>query len=238
MPSPPAIDGPSVTTSTQTGGTTGTISLTTAATNEVALLFIEVGTTGAAITTGVSGGGLTWTKRKSVINTTLAYALTEVWSAPVPSIVAGATITVTTSGTMDDMALVIAAFSGCSAQIFDSDASLPAGPVTTGTSTIPITINTTQTDDMVLGILGTNASNVGAVSVDGGALFTQLAKVSNTGGTHFAGLVVQWNTYTSPQSGLSFSFGGTAGTASMLVVADALTANGISGAGGNFMFAT
>ena len=238
MPSPPALDSPSVATATQSGGTTGTIALTTAAANEVAFLFVQAGSTGATFTTTVTASGLTWTKRKSAPNTTLAYALTEIWSAKVPSIVSGLTVTVTTSVTMDNMALIICAASGCAAQIFDTNAGLPAGPVlSTGAATIPITVSTTQPDDMIFGVLGTNDSNVGAISPDGGIGFSQLAKVSNTVGTNYSSIAAQWNTYTSPQSGLSFNFGGTTGTtASMQVLADAITAN-VPSSVSQFMFA-
>jgi hypothetical protein len=223
MPAP-ELDAGSLTTAIQTGGTSGTIFLTTNAANEVVFLFVQVGTTGATITTSVSGAGLTWTKRKSVVNTNVAYSLTELWYAPAPSIVAGSEIAVTTSGTMDDMALIIAAVTGCAPQIFDTNASLPAGPETSSTSPIPITISTSETNDVVFGVIGTNASN-GSLLVDTAAGFSLLTSVTNAGGTHFARMGVEYNVYATPQSGLAFNFGDTGTVADDVLFADAITSS-------------
>lgn len=196
----PVIDQHS--TATHTGGTGATISVSTAGNDRTVFLFVEVGTTGGAITTTVSGGGLTWSLRTSVVNTSLAYARTEIWSAPAPTQLTAATITVTTSGTMDDMALIAVSYTLANAAIFDTNGGLPANSTTSTTGTISLTVSTSEGDDVVFGVVGSNSEATIPSPV---SPFLSIVGVATSGGTHFAMIYVQRDSFTGPQTGLAVS---------------------------------
>ena len=186
-------------TATHTGGTAGTVTAITAGPNRVLLLFVEVGTTGATITTSVTSSTLTWAKRSSVSNSALAFALTELWYAVAPLQLTAEVITVTTSGTMDDMALGVAAFTGCATQIFDTNTNFPANTAIVGNNTLTLSVNTDQPNTLILGFAGCNSCSLGA-SLTLGSGYSLVLTVANSGGSHFATMEVEKRAFTTVQT--------------------------------------
>lgn len=209
-----------------TGGTAGTIAVTTNFANAFIVLLVQVGTTGAAVTTSVAGAGLTWTKYASVTNTALAFQTTDVWTAPAPTPLTAATITVTTSVTMDDMALNYLSFTGVAG--FDPNGSLPATTTTGATSaSLLSTISTTYAEDVVIIAAGTNFDSGPSLTSDSATTgFSSGFGSSNLGGTNWAYSELFYKTLSAPTSGSSVGMNASHADASMIVFA--LTSGGVA----------
>jgi hypothetical protein len=194
---------------TATGhGTSIAATITTPSANDIIIAFIHFDSNGLQTVSAVSGGGLTWTRRKQLTFTAGApwYNTIEMWWAAAASALTSQTITATFTGTIDDSSLQLIAVNGVPslAAPFDGNASLPATATNvSGSSGIPIatTISTSATA-FVLGFYGTSSSNVGAI----GSGFTSLYSTSNTGGALFSLTLSEHQSFATAQSGISVGF--------------------------------
>src|SRR5271165_4918229 len=123
------------------GATETPVTISTSGPNEVILLLVQTDVSASAPVTSVSGGGLVWTKYKSVAShpTSFYYQTLDLWWAPASSALTSQTIEASIGGgTFDAMAVSWASFSGVNTSSpFDTNASLPATG-TTGNTGQPV----------------------------------------------------------------------------------------------------
>lgn len=191
--------------------TSGTLGYTTSAADEIIVLFVcsEPDTSAAnrPVSTVTDTNGLTWTKRKAlsfVAATPATYCDLEIWWAHAPAATTG-TITVTMSGTIDGMAMVYAAISGCTnfTDPWNSNPSLPATSTNPGAAATPsLSVNTTG-DAYVFGFWG--SPHNGSQTV--GAGFTVLEGQTFNNPSEWIGNWVEGAYFSTGQTGLAVAFG-------------------------------
>ncbi|MDE1860637.1 MAG: hypothetical protein KGH72_02860 [Candidatus Micrarchaeota archaeon] len=208
-----AIDG--VTNSIFTGGSSGTMSITTSNTNDVLVVYAGAeGASSFSVNSVSDTAGLTWTKRNANVITSDAAAYyddQEVWYAVSPNKLSSDTITVKLSAGIDDAVIQAFAVSGTNTVTpWDSSITLPANAIHKGTASAPpnITVSTSQYPDFIFGFAGSDSIGSGHGSANGyisdnGAYMT-LSSKGNYGGTN------AWN------SGIAFNSFSTAQTSSMI----------------------
>jgi Putative Ig domain len=163
-----AIDG-SVTNTTVSAGAIA-LTLTTVNTNDIIMAYVRMASGGSV--TGITGGGLTWTKRAQ--GTLVGNTITETWYAKSASALSATSISVAISGTSTARATVFGVSGANFTTPFDTNASLPAkknGNNSQGNQTI----STDHANDMTILYAGSDAS-LGTVSRPSG-----FAQVLNTG---------------------------------------------------------
>lgn len=210
-------------TFTKTGGTSQTFTLTMAA-GETVVVAVTVETTGTAITSSISGGGLTWVQRGvDVTNTIVSKANLSVWYAYSAAGITSQTITVTTSGTMDDMAGGYSRFTGVyNPRPWDPNGSVPASTITVTSTTASLTVSTTNPHDYVLLIFGANA-NLVIAGTPSNIWNNQAFNALNLGGSVAANTRMYYGPYTAAQHNLVVSE--TSPQNRMMMIVDALTAD-------------
>jgi hypothetical protein len=184
----PTIDGTATgLSSTSTTVATNSTTLTTAKTNNiiVAIVCIEGTPVIAGTITGISGGGLSWTKYTSnFFSSTVAAGygvLQEVWYATASSTLSAVTITASCSVTYDDATIVAFGVNGCNLSApFDTGSGMPINtnfPSSSTTRTVS-GINTNSNNPLMIASWFSDVSdalNTGDIG------FSQLAYVTNNG---------------------------------------------------------
>ena len=188
--------------------TTNTTTLTNSTPNAIIVAVIYWELNGALPTlTGVSGGGLTWTKRSGV--NTGGISAMEVWWALAASPLSGVTVTATFSGNQDNAAIIVVPFKNVNTSTpWDSNVSIPATQTSGGTSgsfTPSLTVSTTNNDCLLLYSGGTNQNWSFPDTVTPG--FTSLATVFNPNGSLYANLEVTSAGAASPISSVTETWG-------------------------------
>jgi hypothetical protein len=207
---------------THTLGTTATFTLS-ASPGDVIIVPVATGTTGAASTTTIAGGGLTWQKRgATVVNTNLGWNGLDIFYAVSAGTVTAQTITITTSVTMDDMAYGYAIFTGVVSSVWDTNVSLPAKQIVGGTSTVAAgTVSTTSAHTAVIALTTKNNSPPGWGSLSPGTFnFSPLAAATSSG-ANWNNLYLWYGIYSTPQTGLALSIANAA--TGFIFYIDALT---------------
>lgn len=182
---PFALDGTPQTTNS--GGATSIViaGVSTTFSNDV-VYCVTVGNGGSI--TGVSGGGLTWTRRKAI---TQGSSTVEIWSAVAATPLSSVTITPTQTS-LDFFTGLVFAFSGAhSASPFDANGSIPFG------STTGAAYSTSNANDIIIG------ATIGNVAID--SPFTAL---SATATSNF--LSAGYRLVSATQTSQSINWGGTA----------------------------
>lgn len=161
---------------TANGATSVAVTLTGVTAGNV--LIVTLGTylnPANGLSSSVSGGGATWTRRGSRVSGRLA---TEIWEGLGGT---GGSITVTASASTRDWAAVLTEWSGVDATPFDVTAS------GNGTSTSPSsgsTATTAQADELLIGAVSHQGSTISCVP---GGSFTQLNDVLTGASTAVCG---------------------------------------------------
>jgi hypothetical protein len=189
--------------STSTGGTTTTISVTSAA-NSVVLVFCTVGgiSTSVASSLTAAGAGLTWT----AVDTSNAargpgvngfYFTVQVFWAFTASALSAQTVTITSSQTIDDAATVYATYTGAYA----------AAPIDANSGAIKASFNTTPNQ---LAMSSTNANDVAVVAGGSNLNVGQPSGFAsgsstvdfalNVGGVRYANCSVAQRSFSAPQT--------------------------------------
>lgn len=227
---PPAVDG--IATASGISSTTGTLSLTTTGANRLIVVPICWGITGTATgAASVTSPGLTFTKRTGALIPSNWVGM-EIWTAPAPTALTSATITVTMSNAVDDAAIGAFGVSGLNstATPWDANGGLPLTAVSDTVNAQPTLgpISTTQANDMLLGFSCASWTAASNENVTG---WTNIYKVHGPGlNSSFAWLSVSYKTVTAPQSSLSIPFDATTATINVRY-GDALTADASGGGG-------
>lgn len=217
----PTLDGSA--TGLHSSTNTNSATLTTTKANDIIVVMCacELGT-GAPAITGVSGGGLTWTKRKAVTAGASNSTSIELWWALAPTALSAVAITATYASNFDDAAMVAFGVNGCNtAQPWDLNASVPAAYASSSTSAPTWTISTNNPDNFL--VIGWGAQ-WGGTSTAVPTGFTNLANVTNSGGASFCAIGSAYESVSSKQSSQTITWGGTiAGNPAAIL--DALTAD-------------
>lgn len=208
-------------------GTTIAQALTTTAGGEVIFAIVAtyaISSVAAPTVTGMSGGGLSWTKRFSSGSTavfgTTQHINIDVWYAVAASPLSAQTITATLSGSPNNGSeLLVFGLAGANtSSIFDTNGSLPAKAAGTASGARPqVTgVSTSNANDLIIGVC---AMNVSAAVNHPGAGYTDL---SNDGGFFDS----QYQIVSATQSSITVAFGASENGASsgFLMYADAIQA--------------
>jgi hypothetical protein len=202
------IDGTAVNQSIS-AASSGTVSLTTALTNDIIVVAVHTEATTARTVSGIADtSSLTWHHRTSqqLANTPSGYTGNlEVWWALASSTLSSDTITVTLSGSVDAASIVAFAING--ARIASPfDAALPL--TNTGTTGNPSVsgISTASTEGMFL-MFGANSDNFGVTFGMEGNLYT-IASAESFGAVNLSAQDAQREVYFSAAAGLTLTFGG------------------------------
>lgn len=159
----------------------GSVSLTTANSNDVIYVVVSIRTTSSQTVSSVSGAGLTWNFR-SARNSGTSAVRVEAWYAIASSPLSAASITVTLSAAAK-FTLVAFGISGANtASPFDPNVSIPASA--DGNSATPsTTITTSNSNDFIIGALAAQ----GTVTATPGSGFTVIATPSTSTTIGFIG---------------------------------------------------
>lgn len=194
-------------------GSSGTLSVSTGAANELVLIAINVeGINTGYASTSVSGAGLTWKRRASIQNPA-RYDTLELWYAFAPTVLSAAAITISSATPQDDWAVVYASFSGVPASIFDPNPSLPASDISGNDSVV---ISTT-TPCLGIAVAG-NAFISSATGITG---WTAGPWANNGGGVAFSYVNLLYTTFFEPLSNLTVA--ATSAVSSSTLLVDALS---------------
>lgn len=206
----------------------GTIAYTTSAVDEIIVLFVNSQPNSSVAPVPVSSvtdtNGLTWTKRKalSYLNTAPnTYDDLEIWWAHAPTATSG-TITVNMTGTIDGLAMIYAAISGCTnfSNPWNSNVSLPATTTNPGGAATPsLSVNTTG-DAYVFGMWG-GPHNNGQIAGTG---FTMLEGALFNNPTLWVNDYVEGAYFSTSQTGLAVAMGNSVDSWGFIV--DALSTAG------------
>jgi hypothetical protein len=174
------------------------------------ILFVAINTEkspGAPTVSSITdSAGLTWHRRKQFQydGTNLC---TETWWAQAPAQLTSLnTVTVTLSGTVDDLSYVSGAFFGAAitsnfASPFDSDASLPA--TATATSTSPSVTYSTSAESYAVVVFGAGSGSAGSAAIAPGAGYGLLGNQRNAGGGRWSFNTTEGRYTTDAQSSVS-----------------------------------
>ena len=208
--------------STPSGGTTATIAVNAAGSGRVIIVCAAIGSTTSAVPTATISsanpniGPWTAVAATSGVNNGSngagAGCLIQAWYAVTTGSVSGATVTITSSTTIDNAGLVYLTVAGAAgAQPLDQNASLAHGGglgssatawFTTGPApgTFPMScaVGTNTANVRALTIMGSNVSVTGAGSLQSGTTVVDSAR--NGGGTLWAYLDVYTASFSTPQS--------------------------------------
>lgn len=193
--------------------TVASAAFSTTASNDVVIALITTSNATASTVSSISGGGLTWTKRKqfTILTSSFTTGSIEEWSAVAASPLTSQVITANLSITALSATISVFAFSGGNTTTpFDVNAALPAtNSDVTGTSTIPTVsaISTTNANTALIAFVSTPGA-AGSALTDP-ASFTQLIFNNGFSGTpNFLGGAAQsdYRIVSSTQSGISVAY--------------------------------
>lgn len=225
--SPPTLDGHANAGAASVAVISAT--LTTTKPNDIVcvLAFAEGYSALAPTVTTVTGGSLTWNKRRA-ITTSQGYSQYELWWAVAPSALTAQAITVNWSANFDNAALVVFGVNGCSTTApWDVSSSLPAQWISASNTTdTPAVsgINTINPHNFLIFGFGTSGNQATIGTIPAG--FTQVDFGHNNGGTLFAANGVAYQAVSATLTNQSYSWGSTiAATKGALGFFDALTAD-------------
>ena len=215
----PSIDGSTTGTWSGTGdgsggSTSGTVTLTTTDPKDIIVVgvFNETGTAnGLRTVSSVTAPGLTFVQRS--VTTAASFGESganqglEVWWAVASSPLSSEVITVTLSGAPDDASIVAFGVNGANTSTpWDANASLGTASAEQSAGALsPPTTNTFSTNnanDILLAFAGTSANETWT----GGGSDTLLANSTNTGGTDFSALGVEYQVVSAIQTNVTESF--------------------------------
>jgi hypothetical protein len=200
-----AIDGtPQSSTGNNVGGTV-TYTLNTSQSNDIVIVASNSNSTNI---TGITGPGLSFTRRSRVAGSNT----TDEWYAVASSPLSSASIVITYGSSGQYYSAAVFAISGANTStIWDSNGGIPV----TGATAADPTFSTTNANDIVIGYLCFSGSTP---SPTAGSGWTQIAAPS---GGYF---LVQYQIFSSPQSGTTCAVGTGSGTEAGYIV-DAIVAS-------------
>jgi hypothetical protein len=191
--------------SSVSSGTTFSCTLTTTQSNDIIILVIECNSTGSNSVSDIHDGSSVisdgaWTFIASSYNTADGPNLPLiVYYAVAPTPLSSATITVTMSGAVDFGEVAAFGISGANTLTpLDNNGSLPA--TISGSATDPLSVSTNNPNDFIFGAYRTNTA-----SPTSGSGWTQIIGNSY--------MLIEYQTVSSNQSGLSVTIGTGAGSA-------------------------
>lgn len=212
--------------------TVASAAFTTTGSGDVVVALVNTtnpfGTT--ATVSSISGGGLTWIKRKQFTITTSNFDVgsTEIWYAIAASPLTSQVITATLSTASTGAVITVFAVSGANTTTpWDINGSLPAsGSDVTGTSTVPTitSVSTTNANTVLIAYVTLPGNASGALTNPAG--FTLIAQSNGfSGSPNFEGGAAQSarEIVSSTQAGISVAFSTVANWA---MVVDAIQAPG------------
>jgi hypothetical protein len=193
-----------------TGGTVGTIDITTSGTDRIIVIQIssEMDDTPQSVAS-VTASGLTFALRKqfqsSFSSSPTHDTVIEIWWAYAAAQQTGTTITVTLNVTTDNASLIVFGVVGATdfSAPWDVNGSLPA--TNSGASSIPSCtgISTTSTDSIIFGFYATYLNGMPSA----GSGYTQIVTAENTGGTNYSYSMAQYQSVGAAQSGITVAAG-------------------------------
>jgi hypothetical protein len=185
---------------------TASATITTALANELIVAFVLMNNQDggpARTVSSISGGGLTWTKRKATTPWSDAQFSfqnnIEIWTAKASSALSSQTITATLSGNSSFANIFLLGIANLNfSNPFDSNASIPAiASFNSGTTSAPnLTLSTDHPNDFIVAMFDTTHTPSGGSTQPG---WTSLAQ--NTS------LTFQYKIVSSPQSNLNINRG-------------------------------
>lgn len=188
-----------------TGTTSVTSTISTGGTNRVLVATVSYNPSGNNIAT-VSGAGLTWTRARSISNSTNAVSI-EVWTATSSVQLSSQKITASFGSTTERATLVLSAYSG-------ADLNSPVGSLCSatgtavGTNAISCSLTTQRDQSLVIGNVARQRNIVSWLSA--GTNYTlNAAPTSTTSGTtnnNVTGAQERASAVTSPTSSVTTSF--------------------------------
>jgi hypothetical protein len=232
-------------TFTSTGGTSATFSLTASAGEAVIVPVCAEKPSSAGFTLSINGGGVTWQQRglpitvqKSVSLGDTVFVTTNVFYGEIVAGITAQTITITATGTIDDLA---GGYVRTANPIgpYDTNPTLPSTAI--GAAGTPpattIAASTTDLDDLVYVVAGSASLGLGtSYAMNSGttsALATILFLTQNSGGAAACSCIFGYGTYAAAQSNLMVVT--EVGQGDVAFIVDALS--GTIPASSNFFFA-
>jgi hypothetical protein len=219
---PPTLDGTA--NGLIVSANSGSVSLTTADSSDEIIVCVFVGTTNSTVpsVTGVTGSGLTFTKRNAFNGTDPGNAThrigVEIWYASAASPLSSETIAVALSTTVDSGFIVAFGVNGASGG-FDSSVTLPAEGTT---STLSLT--TADAYDFVLYMSASSQGSNQEQNAPSG--YSTIYQGGNTGGLDNRGFGVYYQQYSTTQSGTVVGGSGGSGYYNMMdALFHSITAN-------------
>jgi len=229
----PSIDGTA--TGSITGGTTGTVTLTTANPNDLILVFVGDENLATSFVTvhSVAASGLTFTEKGASYETTATIdADAEVWYATATSPQTSLVITVTLSASADSASIVAMGVSGANtASPWDPNAALPANNRDNAGASAPTSttggVSTTDEPDLILGFADAfDASTHVPPTQTPGSGLTIVNSQSSSGTTGKSQATVEDEQLTSTLSAATVSFGTPVGaTNGWLMIVNGIVGN-------------
>ena len=183
------------------GGTSQTLSVTCHA-GSLLLMFVQLNIAGSSplSVTGISGGGLAWAKLGAVTAGTNPAADFELWWAYSSGAQSGATVTISFSGTAAEWVFSCQGFTGAvtSGNPFDADSAITPYS-SSGTGTLgTVVVSTVNATTWIITAIASGSSSANSASTG-----TQIDAANTGSGAYYAAVATQYNSETSPQSGLS-----------------------------------
>lgn len=220
----PTIDG-HATGQNQTNNVSATLTTTHANDIIIAVCTCELGT-GAPSVSSVSGGGLTWAKRKAQKSGTANSTAVEIWWALAAAALSSTAITVNYASSYDDSVLIVFGVNGCNTSSpWDPNASVPDAWTSNSLATPTWTFSTSKPDDLL--IIGWGGEwNGGSSLVPSG--WTNLVNLENAGGSQFMSAGVGYESVSAVQSSATVTWGGQI-NGNPVAILDALTADASGG---------
>ena len=178
-----AIDGPGGSFARKNASTIAA-NITTSRTNTIVLAFVhaEAGGGGQSVVSTMTGGGLTWTRRKQLFFVDTYNSVMELWWAAAAPVLNNQTVTATITGGQaqyDAASIQLVAVTGVAslATPWDVNVSLPATQTRPYPSTYNVPVSTTAPHTMLFGFHGANTP----YAASPGAGFIGLAQVQASG---------------------------------------------------------
>lgn len=207
-----AIDG-----SAQASGiaSSHSVSLTTRSSPDVIYLSVVIQATGATVSSVSDTAGLTWKTRASI---TTGDIPTYTWYAIAGSALSSDSITVTVSGTYYFTIIAFGISGADTSNPFDPNTAVPASNSGSFPTSPSVSISTTGTNDMIIGIVG--AFNIASLTPGSG--FTSIQTTSGQVPSSLA----EYQIVSSAESGFAVDASGPTFSDPWTIIADAVVAPG------------
>ncbi len=235
----PALDGSNFGGGAFTGSSCA-LSVSTGGTNRFITFIVLAGRTTNSSFTSTSlvstAPVLTATKRATATNTATGFALAEVWYVAAPAQLTNVIFTWQLSGSVDNLTMYYAAWTGVAATPWDPRVGNPSlTQNTSGGTTNPFSpVTTTNPDDVTFAFLARYATTQGTFTAQGGTAVG--AFISSPGGTNWNQCGIIYNVVSAPQSAVNIGI--TQNQVSWNLFTDAITANAAAATStSNFFFA-